>query len=29
MNKKNLVALFGGQSSEHVVSCMSVQNDWS
>ena len=26
MNKKNLVALFGGQSSEHVVSCMSVQN---
>ena len=24
--KKNLVALFGGQSSEHVVSCMSVQN---
>ena len=22
----NLVALFGGQSSEHVVSCMSVQN---
>ena len=26
MSKKNLVALFGGQSSEHVVSCMSVQN---
>lgn len=26
MNRKNLVALFGGQSSEHVVSCMSVQN---
>lgn len=26
MDKKNLVALFGGQSSEHVVSCMSVQN---
>lgn len=26
MAKKNLVALFGGQSSEHVVSCMSVQN---
>lgn len=26
MNKKNLVALFGGQSSEHVVSCMSAQN---
>lgn len=26
MNKKNLVALFGGQSSEHVVSCMSVRN---
>lgn len=26
MNKKNLVVLFGGQSSEHVVSCMSVQN---
>ena len=26
MNKKNLIALFGGQSSEHAVSCMSVQN---
>lgn len=26
MNKKNLIALFGGQSSEHVVSCMSAQN---
>lgn len=26
MNKLNLVILFGGQSSEHVVSCMSVQN---
>lgn len=26
MEKKNLVVLFGGQSSEHVVSCMSVQN---
>lgn len=26
MSKMNLVALFGGQSSEHVVSCMSVQN---
>lgn len=26
MNKKNLVTLFGGQSSEHEVSCMSVQN---
>lgn len=26
MSKKTLVALFGGQSSEHVVSCMSVQN---
>lgn len=26
MNKKNLVALFGGQSSEHVVSCMSARN---
>ncbi|MCI8453580.1 MAG: D-alanine--D-alanine ligase [Lachnospiraceae bacterium] len=26
MEKKNLVALFGGQSSEHEVSCMSVQN---
>lgn len=24
--KKNLVTLFGGQSSEHVISCMSVQN---
>ncbi len=26
MERKNLVALFGGQSSEHVVSCMSVRN---
>lgn len=26
MSKLNLVVLFGGQSSEHVVSCMSVQN---
>lgn len=26
MEKRNLVALFGGQSSEHAVSCMSVQN---
>lgn len=26
MNKKNLLVLFGGQSSEHEVSCMSVQN---
>lgn len=26
MSKKNVVVLFGGQSSEHVVSCMSVQN---
>ena len=26
MNKKNLITLFGGQSSEHAVSCMSVQN---
>ena len=26
MSRKNVVALFGGQSSEHVVSCMSVQN---
>ncbi len=25
-HKKNLVVLFGGQSSEHVVSCMSVLN---
>ena len=24
MEKLNAVALFGGQSSEHVVSCMSV-----
>ncbi|MDO4938588.1 MAG: D-alanine--D-alanine ligase family protein [Lachnospiraceae bacterium] len=24
--KKNLLVLFGGQSSEHDVSCMSVQN---
>jgi D-alanine-D-alanine ligase len=26
MGKKNAVVLFGGQSSEHVVSCMSVIN---
>lgn len=26
MEKMNVVVLFGGQSSEHVVSCMSVQN---
>ena len=26
MQKLNLVALFGGQSSEHVVSCMSAKN---
>ena len=26
MEKLNVAALFGGQSSEHVVSCMSVQN---
>lgn len=26
MSKKNAVVLFGGQSSEHVVSCMSVIN---
>lgn len=26
MGKKNAVILFGGQSSEHVVSCMSVIN---
>lgn len=26
MNKKTAVVLFGGQSSEHVVSCMSVVN---
>lgn len=26
MDKKNAVVLFGGQSSEHVVSCMSVIN---
>ncbi len=26
MERKNLVALFGGQSSEHEVSCMSVRN---
>ena len=26
MEKLKVVALFGGQSSEHVVSCMSVQN---
>lgn len=26
MDKKNAVILFGGQSSEHVVSCMSVVN---
>ncbi|MEY8355575.1 D-alanine--D-alanine ligase family protein [Lachnospiraceae bacterium 54-53] len=26
MDKKNAVVLFGGQSSEHIVSCMSVLN---
>lgn len=26
MEKKNILVLFGGQSSEHEVSCMSVQN---
>ncbi len=26
MSKKNVAVLFGGQSSEHEVSCMSVQN---
>ncbi len=26
MEKLNLVILFGGQSSEHVISCMSAQN---
>ena len=26
MNRKTAVVLFGGQSSEHVVSCMSAQN---
>lgn len=26
MNKKTAVVLFGGQSSEHIVSCMSVIN---
>ncbi len=26
MDKKKIVVLFGGQSSEHVVSCMSVVN---
>jgi len=26
MSKKNVVVLFGGQSSEHEVSCMSSQN---
>ena len=26
MEKKNLLVLFGGQSSEHEVSCMSVRN---
>lgn len=25
MNKQNIVVIFGGQSSEHEVSCMSVQ----
>lgn len=25
MSKKNIVVIFGGQSSEHEVSCMSVQ----
>lgn len=26
MSKKNILVLFGGRSSEHEVSCMSVQN---
>lgn len=26
MERENLVVLFGGQSSEHIVSCMSAQN---
>lgn len=26
MEKKNILVLFGGRSSEHEVSCMSVQN---
>ncbi len=26
MNKKKLAVLFGGQSSEHIVSCMSAAN---
>ena len=25
MSKKNIAVLFGGQSSEHEVSCVSVQ----
>ena len=25
MKKQNIVVIFGGQSSEHEVSCMSVQ----
>ena len=26
MTKKKIAVLFGGQSSEHIVSCMSVAN---
>ena len=26
MERKTAAVIFGGQSSEHVVSCMSVQN---
>ena len=26
MDKKKIAVLFGGQSSEHVVSCMSAAN---
>ena len=26
MGRKTAVVLFGGQSSEHIVSCMSVAN---
>ncbi len=26
MKKKTIAVLFGGQSSEHVVSCMSAAN---
>ena len=28
MNKKTVVLLFGGVSSEHEVSCMSVSSVW-